>query len=343
MKKYDFTRNSDGIGNDTITVGRTSKKRLDIFPRIVCFIIALFIWIYMVNLNDTDVTSTVTLNIEVIGSETLKAEDNMLIYGIDKGTVNITVKGSNRDLKKYSKTDYRAVVDVSGLTNKGQHELPIKIETPTDSSITVVSTEPSSVKIYSDYSLTKNVKFEVVRGNMTTVPTYNYSVEQSADVIEISGPGSIIELIDTAKYVIEGEFYSSKSFSNFTLMFYDKNGDFVSTNNSIVAYSTSDVTVDVNVSTHKSIPVVVEVEGMGADLVPIPDRSYVTVNGDPTVIAQISEYRIVLSEAKVGRVAVVTVTGANLPEGITVDGEGEAITIQFEKANEEKASEESDE
>jgi len=335
VKRYNFTKDPERTGEDAISVGRTSRKRIDIVPRVICFIIALLIWIYMVNLNDTDVTATVTLQIDVVGTDVLRAEDNMLIYGIDKNTVTITVKGSNRDLKKYTEADYRATVDVSGLTNRGQHDLPIKIETPIDSSITVVSTEPSSVRLYSDYSLTKNVKFEVLRGNMTTVPTYVYSIEQSSDTIEITGPGSIVELIDSAKYRVEGEFYSSKSFSDFTLMFYDKNGDFVSTDSGTVAYSTSDVVVKVNVSTHKSIPIVVEVEGAGADLVPVPQRSYVTVHGDPTLIAQISEYKITLSEAVVGRVAEVTLTGDNLPEGITIEGEGDVITVQFESVLDE--------
>ncbi len=335
MKQYDFTRDPDRSGEDAISVGRASKKRFDIVPRAICFIIALLIWIYMVNLNDTDVTATMTLHIDVVGTDALRADDNMLVYGIDKNTVKITVKGSNRDLKKYTESDYRATVDVSGLTNRGQHDLPVNIETPTGSSITVVSAEPSSVRLYSDYSLTKNVRLEILRGNMTTVPTYSYSIEQSAETVEITGPGSIIELIDSAKYRVEGEFYSSKSFSGFSLMFCDKNGDYVSTESGAVAYSTSDVVVRVNVSTHKSVPIVVEVEGVGADLIPVLERNYVTVHGDPTAIAQISEYKITLSEAKVGRVAEVTLTSDNLPNGITVEGNGEVITVQFESANDE--------
>ena len=73
-----------------------------------------------------------------------------------------------------------------------------------------------------------------------------------------------------------------------------------------------------------------KVLGMGRDLVARCDRDYVTVSGDPTLVAQVSEYIVNLSEAVFGRDVEVTLSSDGLPEGVSVVGEGESIAIYFE-------------
>jgi hypothetical protein len=283
----------------------------------------------MVNLNDTDVSTTITLKINIEGIDALRAQENMVVYGLDRSMVTITVKGSNRDLKKYSDTDYVATVDVSNLDKDGKHTLPITITPPHGSNISVSAMDVKNVNLYSDYVMTKSVRFNVLRGDMTTVTTYTYDIVQSAYYVDVTGPRAMVDVIDSAQYYVEGEFYSSKSFSGFAVRFCDKNGDYVSFENDAVSYSTSDITVKVDVRTQKSIPVVVKVIGMGSDLIATPQMSYVTVYGDPMALAQVSEYTVTLTEAILGRDPDVTLSSDNLPEGVTVEGEGSVFTVFF--------------
>lgn len=332
MKQYDFRKDHEKQGDEAISVEHISKRKLDILPRILCLIIAAFIWIYMVNLNDTDITSTLTLKINVVGADELRADDNMLIYGMDKSTVTITVKGSNRDLRKYTEADYSATVDVSEIKEEGRHTLAVNIKTPVGSSITVTESDAPSINLYADHSIMKSVRFEVLRGNMTTITTYAYEIEQSAYFVDISGPRSMVEIIESAQYHIEGEFYNSKSFSGFNLLFCDKNGDYVSFEEGAVMYSTADVTVKVNVTAQKSIPVVVKITGMGHDLVATPEIGYVNIYGDPMALTQVSEYNITLTEAILGRDPEVTLSSDNLPEGVTIENEGSSFKIFLQEA-----------
>ena len=329
MKQFDFTRDPEKTGEEGISIQHTPKRKLDLWPRLVCLVIAIFIWIYMVNLNDTDVSTTVTLKINVEGIDVLRAEENMVVYGLDRNVVTITVKGSNRDLRKYTEEDYVATIDVSNLDRDGKHTIPITIITPSGSSIAVSAMDVKNVNLYSDYIMTKSVRFNVLRGDMTTVTTYTYDIVQSAYYVDVTGPRAMIDTIDSAQYYVEGEFYSSKSFSGFALRFCDKNGDYVSFESDAVSYSTSDVTVKVDVRTQKSIPVVVKVTGIGADLVATPQMSYVTVHGDPMALAQVSEYTVTLTEAILGRDPDVTLSSDNLPEGVKVEGEGSVFTVFF--------------
>ena len=330
MKIYNFTRDPEKKGEDAISLEHAPKRKLDLIPRLICLLVAAFIWLYMVNLNDTDVASTVTLKVEIIGEDVLHQEENMMIYGVDVKSVTATIKGSNRDLRKYTEADYRAVVDVSNLRDAGRHTLPIQIITPTGSSIAVTNLDVQNVNLYSDEKVIKSVLFQVVSGYMATAPTYTYEIVQSAYYVDITGPRSAVDNIESAQYQVEGEYYSSKSFSGFTPMFCDKNGDYISFEDGVVSCSTSQLTVSVNVRSQKSIPVVVKVSGMGKDLVAKPDRSLVTISGDPIVVAQVSEYVVNLSEAVLGRDLEVTLSSDGLPEGVTVVGEGESIAIYFE-------------
>ena len=334
MKQYDFVSDVDENGKENISVAYAPKrKKIDVVPMIICFFIALLIWLYMINLNDTGMTSTITLPIAIEGVDELRANENMMIYGVDKSEVVITVKGSNRDLKKYTKGDYKAVVDVSELDDSGKHSLPIKIVIPDGSTIVVDATSPSSISLYSDIFETKIVPFDYIQSNLTINPSYTYSIEKSADYIEITGPKTILDTIEGAKFRLPDErFDNSRSFSGFQLSFNDKNGDFVSYDSSAITYSTTDVVVKVNVIAQKMIPVVVRVLGAGSDLVAIPSSEVVFIKGDPLLLQQVTEYSINLLEASVSSIIEVTITSDDLPEGVVVENEGSAITITFKKA-----------
>ena len=173
MKQYDFISDVDESGRENISVAFAhQRKKIEIVPMVICFFIALLIWIYMVNLNDTGVTSTMTIPITVEGADEIRAKSNMLMYGMDRTEVVVTVKGSNRDLKKYSQGDYRAVIDISEINKVGKHNLPVKIITPEGTNtITVASTEPAMVSLYTDVSMTAQVPFDYLQGNWVTNPT----------------------------------------------------------------------------------------------------------------------------------------------------------------------------
>ena len=151
MKQYDFVSDVDENGKESVSVAFAPKrKKIDVVPMIICFFIALLIWIYMINLNDTGMTATMTLPVTIEGVDELRANENMMIYGVDKTDVVITVKGSNRDLKKYTKADYRASVNVSDIDESGRHSLPINIIVPDGSTVTVDIASPAAITLLSD-------------------------------------------------------------------------------------------------------------------------------------------------------------------------------------------------
>lgn len=213
MKRVDFMRDPDNNGNESITIERTSKRKIDIFPRIICLLFALGIWVYMFNMNDADTTEEITLRIELSGESVLH-EEGIMVYGFDERSVTVTVKGTNRDLKRFVESDYKAIVDVIGITEAKVNNLPITIKVPANSSITVVSTTPGNVPIISDFVEEKTI------GNIGVafgaVSEGAFGGELNVGEIAVSGPREIVTKIARVEFIIDGEIECGDEITNLT-------------------------------------------------------------------------------------------------------------------------------
>ena len=321
MKQHDFRAEVDENGKTKIVVADAPRrKKIDIVPMIICFFIALFMWIYMINLNDTGVTATMTLPIEIEGIDELRANAGMMLYGVDKEEVVITVKGSNRDIKRFTQADYRASINVGDITQSGRHSRTVLISVPTGSTITVETKEHLSVNFYTDVNITKKVPFDFVQGNWITNPSYTYTIEKNADFVDVSGPKSIIDTIEAARFRIPDDKYETgTNFSGFALSFLDKNGDSVTYDSSVVNYSTSNISVKVIVSTKKLIPLEIKLPEGVSGIHANPGIDSIYVQGDPYLLASVNKYTVTLSEEDIaaGGTILFTLTGEDLPDGVS--------------------------
>ncbi len=333
MKQYEFMKDTDENGNNTVNVSYRSKRKLDLFPRLACLFIALIIWLWMVNFNDTDVTETMVLKINFAGMETLEGRD-MMIYGMDKTEITITVKGSNRDIRKHDADKYSAVVDVSGINETGPYTLPLTVKIPDDINVTVES-DPLNVSLMADLCAEKEVSFDVMVSNMQEggLISYSYLSEQSSDEVLISGPKQVIDMVSYARFNVNGNFGVSNDemmFSDFPLMFLDKSFNEVINTQGLVEYDTEEIDVSVRAIAHKNIPIKVDVVYNPDGLIPKPSTDSVEIFGVPSVIRGINSYPITLEKAELGKTATYTLTSELLDEGASVK-EDVTIIISFEE------------
>ena len=336
MKKYNFMNDPEG-GSESVSVNKTRKKKLDLMPKILCFLFAVFIWIYMVNLNDTDIEETFTLTVEIVGEDALH-QSGMAIYGMDNREVVITVKGSNRDLRKYTEKDYKVTVDVSSITSSGKHNIKLNFVPPTNSSIEVVKTEPSSISLYSDVNLEKEIPMKVELGDVITYQNAEPILTQSAQTVKIMGPNAIIDKIDYAVYHINGDLDSSVIYSGFTLEFFGSdNAKIPLESYEYIDYSTKDITVNVDVLLHRTIPIKVEIVGE-SDIIATVDTAQVSVYGDRLLMKQLENlsYVITLSQTQIPSSGVsvnYTLKNDDLPEGVFLEEDTvkKIVKINFEK------------
>ena len=323
MKQYDFMAEIDENGKTVVTVADAPKRRkkINIGQLLICFFISLGLWMYLVNLNDTGVTATMTLPVEIEGLDELRVRNNMMLYGLDTSEITVTVKGSNRDLRRYSQSDYRAYIDVSDILESGRYSRNVTVSLPVGTTITLDTKEVISVSFYTDISMTKQVQFDYLSGALITNPNYTWSIEKNADFVEISGPKSMVEAVELARFSIpSGEYYTSKNFSGFQLDFLDKNGDNITYDHSVVTYSTTDISVKVIVNMQKLVAVDVKlpagISGIGAEL----EIDSIYIQGDPSVISSINKYTIALTEEDMagGEEIYVSLIDEELPSGVSL-------------------------
>ena len=322
MKKLEFVLDPDKKGDDAVTVSDKKRRKLDIFPKLLCLLIAIVVWLWMVNLNDTEVTETKILKIEYVGLSGTDDGD-IMVYGVDKTEISVTVKGSNRDLKKYANSEYSAVVDVSQLDDdqlesKSKITLPVSIIVPKDSSIKVVESQAFSVSMYVDTYLTKNVAFDVVvdKGGKEDSNTYEklISISDSTDnTIAITGPSRLVSLIAQARYTVDSDLFLNTNGTgvvdymhfkdgHLPLTFHDEYRSQVNGTEGLISYSTENVAVTVNVIAHKEIGIKINVEDdslAAGGLTAHANPATVKIAGRPSAVSGINEYLISLTNADV--------------------------------------------
>ncbi len=338
MKQMDFQKERDEKGRETVVIGSQSKRRIDLIPRLLCLLFAITIWIYCVNMNESDVTATFSVKLNVVGAESM--ENGMSLYStINVSEVKITVQGTNRDINKYSASDYSAYIDVSQINSVGWSTVKIVTSAPESSSLTILSTDIDAISVYADVAAETTVPLEIKEGSITHPVNYkiSYNLEDGVNEITVKGPKTMIDEISRAEYLLEGEFNKSKLISGFSLNFYNKNGEIISANNTgelspgAISYDTSKMKINVAVTA----PVVLKIKATGSTPNYIYTVDPVTANviGDPEMLNALSDYIIDMGGAGLGdHKIVITADMLAYPEGVKLEEHEITVVVHITEA-----------
>lgn len=246
--KTDLRPEADGIGEGNITVRR--NKTVDFIAKMVCLLLAFFLWYYASSL-DTVIYDKEFTSIPV----TIENASELSLLSGDDLTVDITLSGKRNDLRKVNNSDIRAYVVIPENTVAGRHELEISFDIP--GGVTFEKSSVSTVVVYVDKSITKNIPVKV------SLVSFNYEKDcelriGSIPTVAVSGPAQIIETIASASLPVDmGNQLISKSVSyRGELILIDQNGDRVSSD--YVKLSSSTATVTLSIYKEKTVPILVK-------------------------------------------------------------------------------------
>ena len=325
MNKYQFMKDTDENGKEIVSVSHRPRRRLNIFALLLSLLVAVGIWLWIFNFNQTDVTETVVLKIEYVGLDALEKE-GMMIYGMDQTELTVTIKGSNSDVKKYKRPGaYTVVADVSGITKAGEYTIPLTVNTPADSKVTIETAQSLNVSLICDLSAEKeiNIGLSAVNTQDNMFVSYTYQYEQSDNTIVVKGPKKIIDTIESARFDANVNFVlneDEKTYSDFPLVFLDTNLNEVDDKDA-VEYSTKDMTVKVTAVAHKSVPIDVMIEGASNnDLTYQKDMNTVILSGVPSVVREINGYTLIIKKSELAATITRALTNDVLPDGAYVEG-----------------------
>ena len=85
-----------------------NDRKLNIFAFILCVFASFFVWIYVMNTQNSDYTKTFSISAEIINEEKLLDETGLSIFGMPERQISVTIQGKKADIQKYSEKDFRA-------------------------------------------------------------------------------------------------------------------------------------------------------------------------------------------------------------------------------------------
>ncbi len=310
----DFYTDGTSSDNEKFTI----PKRW-FFSRILCFIIAFGIWIYVVNITTQDAEKTFNLiDISIDGRQALEDATNMSVVNLEESKVSITVKGLRSDISKLTEKDFSAYIDVSRLKDVGKHSLEVFVDLP--STVSLVSRYPETVIVSVDENIEKTIPLDidVTEYNIDTIYEMGQPVADVTDVV-VTGPSDILKTIKEAKAYIKLGTVMTSMVIRTEIVLVDKAGN--SINTTFLTMDNTSVTVTVPVTMEKNVPLVCDyalgVDSSAYSSVSVSQET-VKLKGDPKILNDLD--KIVVYSLNGSEDAPVSVDFATLdiPHGVTV-------------------------
>ena len=288
--------------------------------------IAFTLWLYVITVVSPGSEETY-YNIPVVfEGETVLTEDRgmMITSSGEAVTVNLKLSGNRTDLAKVNPGNITIKVDLSKVYDPGEHELSYSIVFPGDvpqGALTTESKYPETIKLTVEKRIKKPVEVQV---NFTGSAAENFMADTENrlldyPVINVTGPSSVVDLIDHAKIDVDLTDRVESISENYRYTLCDVEGNPVDV--AMVTTDVAEVHLDVKIQRFKQIPLTMLLNyGGGAleDSVEVSiEPATISVSGGEALLEDLNEIQLgsldlsTIEEDVEGTYEIV------LPEGIT--------------------------
>lgn len=300
---------------------KPNRKSRKAFNAVLAVLIAVVLWLYVVNVeNPTGESHLRNLDIDIQGEDVLE-QNGLMVTDLSRDTMNLKVTGKKKTLMKLTKKNVSLAVDVSTITEEGDWTLNCKAVLPTN-----VTSESVSVSDWSSLKVTvtvaKRTSKEIpVKGQFAGKEKSGYlagTVTTDPTKLEISGPESQVNDVAYALARVGGNDVSDSLSQDVPIVL--MKADDTPANAEHMKCSTASVHVTVPVKQVVSIPLKVDlVDGGGAD------SSHVTTAITPESVTVVADGQTNLPESiSLGQINLAQVFGSAsysfpipIPEGAT--------------------------
>lgn len=230
-----------------------ARKNHHIAAKLVCLLIALVLWIYVMDSENPDWEETFeNVPITLINTDDIEIDNGLTIYSGYSNTINITVRGRKNEISDITAEDFSVTADVKSIKAVGEYTLPVVVSIDKDAAI--VSRSVESVTVLVDKKETRTLDVKTKYGELIIESEYSLGdPELSVETITVTGPSRYLSDIDYAEATIPdlGRVTSSLTvYANVKLI--DKDGGVVT--NPFVTTTHSEISVKVPVYAYKEVP-----------------------------------------------------------------------------------------
>ena len=305
--------------------------------KFLAVLIALVLWLAIVNVNDPEKTITVSnIPISVTNESAITSRD--MVYNVkSEQYLNITVSGKRSIVSNLSAEDFRATASLKELSKV--NSIPVDVTTKNASlgrKITIVKQSAQTILVDVENVEEKDFTDLVVEYTGKVADGYVAGLSSmSTDEVTVKAPTSIIDKIkkEAVRYSLDGT--NTNISKKCPVILYDKNDKEIKSDE--IELSDKKIRVNVNVLRAKQVPIsTINKDELGkpADGYVVDDvilsSDSITVYGSEESLDSIESLDIQddidVSDAKGDVTQNIDVTG-KLPKGLSVSGES-TITVK---------------
>lgn len=305
--------------------------------KFLAVLIALVLWLAIVNVNDPEKTITVSnIPISVTNESAITSRD--MVYNVkSEQYLNITVSGKRSIVSNLSAEDFRATASLKELSKV--NSIPVDVTTKNDSlgrKITIVKQSAQTILVDVENVEEKDFTDLVVEYTGKVADGYVAGLSSmSTDEVTVKAPTSIIDKIKKVAVRCSLDGTNTNISKKCPVILYDKNDKEIKSDE--IELSDKKIRVNVNVLRAKQVPIsTINKDELGkpADGYVVDDvilsSDSITVYGSEESLDSIESLDIQddidVSDAKGDVTQNIDVTG-KLPKGLSVSGES-TITVK---------------
>ena len=316
--------------------------RNKVLSGLLALVISFGLWLYVitfVSYNDENTFYNIPV---VFEGEAVLHDRGLMLSGKEDTTITLVLSGSRSDLAKVDSSNITVKASLAGIYGPGENiELNYNISYPGDvpsNAFVEESRNPETVKVSVEKLVSNKEIPVVVRYNGTSVPEGFMCDKENAeldhDVVLISGPGSVADLISQAVVEVDLTEQRESISQNYRYTLCDGEGNAVDAQS--ITTNVEEVRLDVKIRRVKEVELKLDVTYAGGattqnTIVEI-NPAKIRLSGGEAVLEELGDSILLgkINLADVFKSGSQTFT-INLPEGVTNEtGVTEAeVTITF--------------
>lgn len=308
-------------------------KKNKILAMLLALAASICLWVYAVTVINPDDTTTISgISIVFEGTSDLEKR-GLMVTGGENSKVSVKLKGTRADLKELNNDTVVAVVNLSRITEVGEHDVSWSLEFPANvasGDISIESRSPGTT-ISLTVSEIREPTFEIELDYPITTAEGYWTQEALASLtpqsVTVKGPAEEVSLIDQVVIRPAQKEPAVETVEEMlTPVYLDADGNEL-TLSSHCTVSTESVELVQPVYNSKDVELKVQFkEGGGLTAADVDCRvspSKITVTGDPEVLAEVPDYlyitQVDLSTFNDDSIPQVLMEAVNamLPDGVT--------------------------
>ena len=183
------------------------KKNRKVFNIILAIILAVGVWLYVINVeNPTGTVPIRDIPVSLVGENSL-AERGLMVTDQSQDSVSLKLSGRRKTLMKLNRKNITLELDVSTITSEGEHTLSCRASFPNN-----VGTDNVSVSDWEDLRITVTIEKQEtkeipVRGEFIGTEAENClagAVSTDPDTLTLTGPAEALDGVSYALATIGG-------------------------------------------------------------------------------------------------------------------------------------------